>query len=512
MNHQNVNESTISEFELNHLDNCVRILGFANIYTVIKAAYDIAIWEDYTLQFNRKKDEIKIKCIHEKNQILNRIGQNRLERNIFSSKMMLTTAFKNKTNFYALLYSESKKKRKAKRLKWVKIIDNEIIYKLADGFEKESIFREILSFAGLVNYYSFIKNENLPDFKKINLHDILLIFTEVQYIFSKAFEIDKIEKKDESSNIEIFTQYRMKIKKHDLISYLLNKTKYSKAQIIQIIEIFIHKDGIFNIWEQPLHEIDNYLFPIMLPLTSPNTLRMIDFWLEKGGFNLEKRGKLFENHLIEVLLKALNEKGYKVNIPKKNIYKNRYGQQEEIDLIVELKNVTIIAEVKCIKYPFGPRDYHNMYKRLSEGAEQINRKATFINSNKSDFEKHSFLSKPLIKLVITNYPFFSGYKIKDVPIVDASLIDNYFINGALSNGKLITEKKKLQLDISINSSTKYYSNEDELSNNLSDFMNNPIPISKKINDVYIEENQISLPSASPKIVMDYVKFKHTNII
>lgn len=503
------NKNSNSNCELNHLDNCAKLFGAANIYIVIKSAYDIAIWEDYAILFKREKEELEIKILNKKNQFLNRIGEYRLKRNIFSYKMILLSAFQEKNDFYKLISEEANKKRKAKRLKSVKLIDNEIKYKIADGIEKESVFKELLSFASLSSYYAFIRNEILPNLSNVNLYDVLILYTEVQHLFSKVFEIKKVESETSVKNFNLF---KVKIKKKELINYLIFKTKYSKNQVNQTLDLFIQKEGFYNIWERPLIEIGNYLFPVALPLLSPNILRMLDYWLEKGGFDLDSRGLLFEKHIKTVLSSELKKKGYKFKIPTENIFRNENDEFEEIDLVIELKNITLIAEVKCIKYPFDPRDYNNMYSRLSEGAVQINRKADFLNRYKEHFNNKSFLSKPLIKLVVTNYPIFSGYIIDDVSITDFSLIENYFIKGSLGKGSLVGTKKGVEIDDSYRSDIKYYRNEDEFSDNLENFFKNPIPITEKIKDLYIEKTQITLPESNPKIIMDYVKFKQSNEI
>lgn len=506
---QNYDEKGGSKYELEHLDNCAKLLGFSNIYIVIKSGYDIAIWEDYSILYNKESEELKIKIIHKKNQYLNRIGEYRLERNIFSSKMMVLSAFQEKNAFYQYISKEANKKRKTKRLKRIKLDKSEIKYQLADGVEKETVFKELLSFASLTTYYAFISNEILPNLTNVNLYDVLVLYTEVQHLFSEAFEIKKIET---ATDVDNFNLFKIKIKKHELIEYLLHKTKYSRNQVKQTLELFIQKEGFYNIWERPLIEIDNSLFPVILPLISPNTLRMLDYWLEKGGFDLDSRGLLFEKHIKDVLAFEFKRKGYEFNIPIENIFRINDDEFEEIDLIVELKKITLLAEVKCIKYPFDPRDYYNMYSRLSEGAKQINRKAQFLNDNIDYFKNNSFLSKPIVKLVITNYPIFSGYKIDGVSITDFSLLENYFINGRFGKGRIVGRKKGVEINDTFHSEIKYYQNEDELSDNLENFFKNPIPITEKLKDVYIEETQISLPGANPKIVMDYVKFKQSNEI
>ena len=506
---QKYDENDGSEYELEHLDNCANLLGFSNIYIVIKSGYDIAIWEDYAIFYNKESEEIKIKIIHKKNQYLNRIGEYRLKRNIFSNKMLMISAFQDKNAFYHHISKEANKKRRAKRLKRIILDKNEIKYKLADGIEKETILKELQSFASLTTYYAFIRDETLPNINNINLYDVLVLFTEVQHLFSKAFEIKKVET---AIDVENFKLFKLKIRKRELIEYLLRKTKYSRNQVKQTLELFIQKEGYYNIWERPLIKIENYLFPVILPLISPNILRMLDYWLEKGGFDIDSRGLLFEKHIKNVLSSEFKKKSYEFNIPNENVFRNNNGKFEEIDLIVELKKITLLAEVKCVKYPFDPRDYYNMHSRLSEGAEQINRKAQFLKDNIDCFKNNSFLSKPIVKLVITNYPIFSGYEINGVSITDFSLLENYFISGRFGKGRMVGTKNRVEIDDTFHSEIKYYENEDELSDNLEKFFKNPMPISEKLKDVYIEETLISLPNVNPKIIMDYVKFRQSNEI
>lgn len=509
MTRQKYDKNGNSKYELEDLHNCAKLLGFCNIYTVIKSGYDIAIWEDYATVYNKENKELKIKIIYKKNQCLNIIGEYRLEKNIFLSKMALLSAFQEKNTFYQHISKEANKKRKAKRLKSIKLDKSEIKYKLANGIDKETVFKELQSFANITTYYAFIKDEILPNFNNLSILDVLVLYTEVQHLFSEAFEIKKVES---ATTVENFNLFKLKIKKHELIEYLLRKTKYSNNQVKQTLELFIQKEGFYNIWERPLIEIENFLFPVILPLIEPNRLRMLDYWLEKGGFDLDSRGMLFEKHIKHVLSFEFKRKGFEFNIPNENTFRNNKDKFEEIDLIVELKKVTLLAEVKCIKYPFDPRDYYNMHSRLSEGAEQINRKTQFLIDNRDYFKNNSFSSKPFVKLVITNYPIFSGYEIDGVSITDFSLLENYFINGKLGKGRIINNKKGTEINDTFHSEIKYYQNEDELSNNLESFFKNPVPITEKLKDLYIEENLISLPKDNPKIFMDYVKSKQSNEI
>lgn len=493
-----------SNFEA--LDNCSKLLGFSNLFIVIKSSYDIAIWEDYKISYNNETNELKVKCKHTQEQILNRIGEYRLERNIFSSKSIVISGYLEKNDFYQVISQEANKKRKAKRLKSVSISSGNLKYKLADGKEIESILNELLEFSVLTTYYAFIKNEELPNFDNLNLYDLLLIYSELQNLFRKAFEIEKFE----SDNPEDMGNFHIQISLTELIEYVYLKTKYSKSQIKQALSLFINSDSYYDIWERPLIKINNHIIPVLLPLLSGNLLRIVDYWLEQGGFDLDSRGKKFEEFIKQKLKYSIARNGFKIEIVEKNIFTNAEGNFEEIDLIIELKNVILIAEVKCIKYPFDTRDYHNMHKRLKDGAEQINRKIEFLKNNINDFPNTDILSKKIIKAVITNYPIFSGYIIQDVPIVDFSLLENYFIHGSLNKGKMTIGKTPIEFeDVNI---IRYYNNEDEMCENLQDFFLKPIPVIDKFDAVEIKETPVSLPTSMPKIIMDYVTFKDVNVI
>jgi len=503
------NDFSNSKVKFENLDESARLLGFANLYLVIKSSWDMAIWEDFSIKYDKEKNEIKVKCLNEKDQFLNRIGEFRLERNMFSSKMAILSSYTQNGTYYKILSDSIKKSKKTKRLKSVEVKNSEIKYKLADGIEKDSILEELQFQSDLTTYYAFLKNEKLPIFKNLAIGDIISIFSEIQLLFKRAFEIEKIEEENSTGN---FDQYRIFIKKYDLVGYLLSKTKFASKDIIQVIDLLSHEKGYYNLWEKPLMNINNKIIPVLLPLLNPNTLRLTDFWLESGGYDIDKRGEAFEEHIKFTLTNELSRKGYYSNAIDDNVIRNKSGQFEEIDLILELDTITIIAEVKCIKFPFDPRDYHNTFKRLSEGVSQVKRKVNFIKNNIKDLSKYECLKKEIVSFVITNYPLFSGFIIDEIPITDFSLLENYFINGALSNGRMIYNKGKLEIDENNADRIQYYKNEKELSENFKSFIENPVPVSEKLKEVSIKETQISLDAADPKILMDYMIFEQSHTI
>ena len=153
-----------------------------------------------------------------------------------------------------------------------------------------------------------------------------------------------------------------------------------------------------------------------------------------------------------------------------------------------------------------------MYKRLLDGAIQAKRKTKFIKDNISEF-KEVFInsSKEIISLVITNFPIYSGSIIENIPVIDFSLLENYFLSGSLNKSPIGFDGKKLYKNdnpVSI----IYYTDDDQFSNNLRSFILDPIPVRELKPKVYLSEKQLSLPEAHPKIVMDYAMIKDSEII
>lgn len=484
------------------IDNLFKLLAFANTYVIIKACYDTAIWENYSIKKEKNPDKIYIRSDDDEIVKLNKIGFFRLQRNLIAYKAIIYD-MQFKSPFYNIISDNIKNKKKNKRLKKVYIENHELKFKIGDGEDKKAILNEMLVFSELTAYYSFIKDEFLPNFQNINLFDLLTIYAELKLFFSKITEI-KIDETE--ANKENFDKYRFFIRLQVIKEYLYHKTKYAPKQISQIIHLFIHENGNFNIWERPLIKIDNEIYPMLYPFLHGNLFRFIDYWLEIGGFNLDQRGKLFEKYIKTELKKGIEKKSFFVKIIEQNTFKNILGNSEEIDLIIEFKEVTIIAEVKCIKFPVDTRDFANVNKRLNNASIQINRKVDFLLKNKKEFEgKYSFLEKKIVKLVVTNFPEFSGAKFNSVSVTDFSLMENYLTNGKFEEGVAFFKNSNSQ-NLHYKK-TVYYNNESEYCKNLESFFTSPIPIYQQINNVDKRKQLVSFPSAEPSIFMDYFDFK-----
>lgn len=244
-----------------------------------------------------------------------------------------------------------------------------------------------------------------------------------------------------------------------------------------------------NLWETPLVKIDNYFILILMPVCEPVLCRMVDVWLQKGGIPLDKRGHKFELYVKEVLNRILKAKGISFCILNINKFKNRNNEFEEIDLLIELEDKIIIGEVKCILYPMTNRDYYNSFETLKKGCKQLIRKTDFLLRNKKLFSKSikNIDESNIIKMVITNFPIYSGQSYKGVPIVDIHLLEKYFLKG-----------KHIELEFDSNKKTNiekiakiYYNNNTEMVANLNSFINSPKLIQYFYNKIEINTSKLT---------------------
>lgn len=500
-----------SDLSLDALTSCNQIFAYSNFYSVIKYAYDSAIWGDFYINVDTDSSGsvLKIKSNNPEFSILERVGEERLDMNLVSSKFAIKSNYDEKGGFHNTVMQSMRSKRKPKRLKKIEIIKSKLTFNLADGYDNDAISNEMMIFAELATYYNFLGNETLPKISNVTLYDIITVFAEIQSLIAKVYKFKKEESNDFIKTVDL---YRISISKAALIEYLIRKITFTKHQIISILDLFVHVDGAFNIYEQPLISLGDNLLPIFLPTIAPNSLRLIDYWLEKGGFDLDSRGKLFEIHIKKTIKQEILKKRFFINIPQNCLFKSKENGQEEIDLIIELKTIIIISEIKCIKFPFEPRDFHNMFNRLKSGGSQIQRKAKFISDNIIEF-KEFFVdsSKKIIPLLITNFPIYSGITIDDVPIIDYYLLEHYIIYGYLNKSLVGFDGVKLHKSPNPESII-YYKNEDQFSNYLPSFLKDPIPVREKKSKVILIEKQLTPPGFNPKIIMDFTSIKDSERI
>lgn len=497
--------SNEEENNTSRVDSIIHMNLTANYFNVIKSTYDDSVFNNGFIEVNENK--LHFRYINNDELFLGKIGFFRLNRNVFAHYITVKEILEKQKDVRIFISSMYDHKNEIKRIKKTSLTEGEIFFALASGQDKQEFFNFTFLDASLITYYEFVYDVEMPKAEGLALKDCLILFNILQSLFNYSLKL--ADDDDSVMRVKEFGKFPYKIKSESLKSYLKLKTKYSSKQINYFINLLSNKIGQrVNFWNYPLFKKNDYYLAPLLSLLNPLIFVLSDKWLEDSGFEIEKRGILFERHIKEKLSVALSEKGYFYKIPKTSKFILPSEAFEEIDLIINLKSICVIAEVKCIKYALTPRDEYNVLNRLREGASQVNRKADFIKNNAATFfnEIGDIFNKPIVKVIITNFPSFSGYILEGVPIVDLYLFEAYLRSGKISNHKLISQNGKI-VENKLQDEEVFYKNENEFCDNMESFLSKPGYIQKCRNYFEFVENKISVEN-SVAIYGDSVEFKN----
>lgn len=385
------------------------------------------------------------------------------------------------------------------RIKKVKIDNCCINLDFGQGNIKE--YKQIISDmqSALDSYYEFLDgNTILPNLANSTIDEVISVWCAIQYI---ALYVSSNVNYDISIETrEDFSFVPSKIFKNNLISYvskLTGITFYKVKVAVGALEADWNK---FNdIWTAMLYPVGEYYLLPFFPIIYSSPYNVIDQLLLRGGFNLDERGKQYERFLYNKLTKGITS--YPIVCVPASKYGSS-GNEEEIDVLISMKNVVLLADAKCIHYSIEPFNYSEAWQRLKEGCEQVIRKVEFVKNNPQYFSRlGDFSSKTFIPFVITNYPTFSGFSHKGVYVIDSHSFLSYMQSGIMT-------VKKLTLTIdSILGIKKFYQNEDEFSDNFFEYLSdNPIK-HELMKRIYIHDLPLAICDDSWRIVSKSAQIK-----
>lgn len=271
-----------------------------------------------------------------------------------------------------------------------------------------------------------------------------------------------------NNGIVPYSKYQFKIRSKDVVILIEKITGYEKSLILKKLKLF-ENSGYDSFWTNPLFKISDWIYISIHSLQTIIPVYLLDEWLKISYRDeYDKKGTLFEDFLKKEVKKLCGNKKFFANIleQKKYSYKDDSGRkhEEEIDFIWETKKCIVIAEVKCIDYPFTPRITNNHFQVLEKASNQIKRKMQFLEENKTLFKIQDY-NKSILPCVILNYPCYSGLKINDIPVIDIGLLENYISVGGLGDCTIGLFYESMTIR------EKYYNNEDEFSNNIFKLLN-----------------------------------------
>lgn len=206
-----------------------------------------------------------------------------------------------------------------------------------------------------------------------------------------------------------------------------------------------------EIWLRPLEKIDGDQYVLASgPVQAPNYVRLIEYWARVGGLRLEERGLEFETFARHELANAIQRASAGVFFQERfaGVLTNAIGlrfrgancETEEVDLVLWVGSTVVLAELKCILFPGGAMAEHHYFATLDAAAEQITRKTEAARRNPQSLldqlKGHVEIDPRRLRIlpaVVVSSSFGVGMEFRGVPVVDVSILQKYFVPGAIEH-------------------------------------------------------------------------------
>ena len=480
------------QVELEETSQIAKTVLYSSIVNTIKSEYEEIIWNGGKIIYETQNKELKFYKSEGSLAILT--------AGLVRQYSLITQAsISAENNLDAELFENQIRQHiKVKDLKNIQFNNGEVSIETLDGSEQEylSILKSNLSAVSV--FSSFMVNLELPNSQKLTVFDSILYMSSLQLLFGRI-SAHLNEKFKEEGYIK-YGDIPNRISKHLILNYLISTFSGQKEKIIVFLELIICKsDKRISLWKTPLFEHKDFYYFTFLPNVSPNICYIIDELVERSGYPLEKRGKLFEQHVRSSCNFHLNKLNFEFRIINTQKLKTRDNSSEEIDLIIEFQTKILVFEIKCIKYSFYTRDFHNANKILLHATKQLKRKLNFIKKHKGKFnnEQLDVTNKEIIGCVITQFPIFTGSNFNNIPIIDFTILESYISVGEFSSVtmKIVNQKQKIT---NINR-TSYYKDENTFNSHFKEYLHKPIPIKSLLKNVVFKFDRMSPSEETTKM-------------
>ena len=359
-------------------------------------------------------------------------------------------------------------------------------FEQGDPVEQKIIVGEIQS--AIRAFYEFLDGDTiLPILSNCTINEAIAIWCSIQYMAKHVLFYENFDKT--LYRREDFSSIPCKIVKSDLISYVQTLTGILPMKIQAVITALEADWNIYNdIWTSMLYPVGKYYLLPFFSIINSAPYNVIDQLLLRGGFNLDDRGAQFEMYLFTQLTQKAT--AYPIVCLPTGKYGEK-GNDEEIDVLISMKNVVLVADAKCIHYSIDPLNYAEAWERLEEGCVQAARKAKFVKNNPQYFSAlGDYSSKAFIPFVITNYPTYTGFSYNGVYVIDSHSFLAYMQgNSMIIERPTLTEGPIVEIK-------EFYQNEDQFSNEFAKYLlDNPIK-KELIKRIYIHEGLL-VPGTDP---------------
>lgn len=435
--------------------NVMQIFQMANEVATFKHSYDDTLYDQTYVRVTGNK--VSFEYDNYRNEKLKALGHAILSERVLHVNCQLKE-YGGKTILerYVTNY----------RVKRVNVDDGVVTLEFGQGDPKGHAEVAKATTAAIVSYYEFLDVKmRLEQLGGFTIEEALGVWVALQYVCFETMNKAKRQKGVVYTKKEMGC-YPRKFRKSDLGNYMMKLTGIRLNTVQKVLNAFeVDWQRYNDIWTLPLYRIGDYYCLPFYPIVNSMPYNLIENLMQRGGYDLEQRGQDFEQYVYRMIAEANHQYALKC------VAARRYGEKkEEIDLIVALRDIVVLAEAKCIHYSMEPQNYGNAWERLTGGAEQALKKAAYMKAHPELFTDLGDVSKKrIIPVVLTNYPIYAGYEYKGVYVIDSHTFTSYF------NAGYITKREMSKESNPIVDAKFFYKNETEFSANFEEYLReNPV--------------------------------------
>jgi hypothetical protein len=300
------------------------------------------------------------------------------------------------------------------------------------------------------SYLNFFLDHPLPNLPGRNCRDLLAAW---HVILDLALLLAKECRAIETLTLADIRRASLQVSGAELRRILQEALLIGEQDVRDIIEFFTFRPkvagqkGTRGLWAAPLVPIpgeDQYALVVPV-LARSNPPRKVEMWLEKGGLDdmtlKQHRGDSYESEFRAALRAAIARNPLLSNVRcAEREIKKTSGFSEQIDLLIRLGDMLIVAEVKCWLFPADPFERFQHFKKLKSATRQAVRKADALRVRPDVAAKALGLTEDelrslrVVPIVVANQGFGFSLEIEGCRLVEAAFLEKFFGAGSLIAG------------------------------------------------------------------------------
>ncbi|WP_439626004.1 hypothetical protein [Shinella sp.] len=312
-----------------------------------------------------------------------------------------------------------------------------------------NIHRDVWKSAVENSYVGMFVDTKLPKagFSCVELHRAWCVIADVCHLLAKK-SADKV-----TINTSTIREWALTCDREHLTTAIVQCCRHTRQEAEDILAFLTYDGSDFRrgLWSMPLVILSDQKTILMCrsPIEIGNPIRRVEQWLERGGLSDQlsgaKRGNSYEAWVRDEIAASLEgNKLIKDFACARQPIKPSDRSIGDIDAVFRIKNLIVVAEVKCFLTPAEAIEQYRYRNKIQAAADQAIRKANWLSKNIICFKEELMIDDhrdfSVIPMVLTNQGYGLSLKFNECCICDFHYVTNYLGDSVLVVGSAIDGK------------------------------------------------------------------------